>query len=173
MPTRPPNYRDVGEALGLWLEPSPLPAGRLLRGGKLDALTTLEDLGLPRTILNLRRGPDPIHLAGVTLVHVPAVDDLENYETGLRRVRDWVSRALRALIAAEPPVYVHCTAGRDRTGVVIAAALVLANVPPTVAIGEYMLSDGGDAAAIERAIGGILGAREGLVDESALRRWLG
>ena len=33
------NYRDVGEALGLWLEPSPIPSGVLLRGGKLDTLT--------------------------------------------------------------------------------------------------------------------------------------
>ncbi|WP_437819987.1 tyrosine-protein phosphatase [Sorangium sp. So ce1078] len=54
------------------------------------------------------------------------------------------------------PVYVHCTSGRDRTGVVIAAALLAIDVPRQVVAEEYMLSDGADPIAIDRAIDGIL-----------------
>ncbi|MGK3961935.1 tyrosine-protein phosphatase [Sorangium sp. So ce118] len=155
---RPVNYRDVGEALGLWLDVSPIPAGRLLRGGRFDAMTAAGDLGSPGTILNLRRGPDPAHLTGVTYVHVAADDDIENYDTRQRRVRSWLGRALSVLATPELvwPVYVHCTSGRDRTGVVIAAALLAIDVPRQVVAEEYTLSDGADPAAIERSIDGIL-----------------
>ena len=164
---RPANYRDVGEALGLWLDPTPIPPGRLLRGGKFDLLASLADLGHPATILNLRRGPDPLHL-GVPIVHVPAADDLENYDTSQRRVRDWITRALAVLAdpATKWPVYVHCTSGRDRTGVVIAAALLGIGTPREIIAEEYMLSEGSDRAAIE----GLLAAPPNV---SALRIALG
>jgi protein-tyrosine phosphatase len=171
----PPNFRDAGEALSLWLDPSPIPAGRLFRGGRIDTLTHLEDLGHARTILNLRRGTDPDHL-GLPVVHVPAPDGLENYDTRVRRVSDWIQRALGVLAAPETqwPVYVHCTSGRDRTGVVIAAALVTLGVPSKAIIGEYLLSDGANHTLIARALYGLTSFR--LADprtSEALRRNLG
>lgn len=155
---QPVNFRDVGEILGLWLDPSPIPAGRLLRGGRFDHMATAADLGSPRSILNLRRGPDPSHLDGVAYMHVPAEDDLENYDTRQRRVRLWLDKALSILASPEVPfpVYVHCTSGRDRTGVVIAAALLAVDVPRGIVAEEYMLSEGADRASIELAIDGIL-----------------
>jgi protein-tyrosine phosphatase len=148
----------VGEILGLWLDPSPIPSGRLFRGGRFDVMTTPADLGAPRAILNLRRGPDPGHLDGVTHVHVPAEDDVENYDTRQRRVRLWLGKALSALASPDVPwpVYIHCTSGRDRTGVVVAAALLAIDLPRNVVAEEYMLSDGADRAAIDAAIDGIL-----------------
>jgi protein-tyrosine phosphatase len=152
----PINFRDVGEALSLWLDPSPIPVERLFRGGRFDTLSRLEDLGHARTILNLRRGADPNHL-GLSVIHVPAPDDLENYDTGGRRVSDWIRRALGVLAAPETqwPVYIHCTSGRDRTGVVIAAALVTLGVPNDAIVAEYLLSDGADAGLIARALEGL------------------
>jgi protein-tyrosine phosphatase len=153
---QPANFRDVGEALGLWLEPSPIPARRLLRGGKFDQLTSFDDIGRPGTILNLRRGPDPVHL-GARIVHLPAADDVENYDTRQRRVQEWITKALAVL--ADPgtawPVYVHCTSGRDRTGVVIAAALAAARVPREIVAEEYMLSEGASRAAIDLTLDGL------------------
>ena len=170
---RPVNFRDVGESLGLWLDPSPLPIGRLLRGGRFDTLSSLQDLGNPLTILNLRRGPEPDHLDAAR-AHVPAPDDVENYQTHQRRVLEWVRSAIATLASGESPVYVHCTSGRDRTGVVVAAVLLEIGVPPDVIVDEYLLSEGGDPALIARAITGLsarslLGAR----DRVALRRRLG
>jgi protein-tyrosine phosphatase len=183
----PDNYRDVGEALSLWIDPPPIPAGRLLRGGKLDFFTTPEDIGRPRTVLNLRRGPDPTHLAhpdarpragvdGTKLVHVPANDTVENYATSQKLVRRWVAEALAVLAspATAWPVYVHCTAGRDRTGVVIAAALGAIGVPREVVIEEYLLSEGAERALIVVALDGLGDVHEALgVDAKALRVALG
>ena len=153
----PVNFRDVGEVLGLWLDPSPIPTGRLFRGGRFDAITTANDLGSPRAILNLRRGPDPSHLAGTTCLHVPAEDQVENYDTRQRRVRLWLEKALSVLASPSTnwPVYVHCTSGRDRTGVVVAAILLSLDVPRQVVAEEYMLSEGADRPSIEQAIDGI------------------
>jgi len=171
----PANFRDVGEALGLWLESPPLASGRLFRGGRFDTLASLDDLGNPKTILNLRRGPDPVHL-GVARLHVPAPDNLENYKTDLRRVADWVRSVVWSLTAdrTQWPVYVHCTCGRDRTGVIIAAVLLALDVPTSVVVDEYLLSEGSDRALITRAIDGFgkapfLPARE----RAALRERLG
>src|ERR1700759_4757647 len=113
----PSNFPDVGDSLALWLAASPLPAGKLFRGGRIDALSLPEEIGHPQIILNLRSGADPA-LPGIALLHVPAPNHLENYDTGSAGVRRWVSQALQALAAPQTrwPVYVHCTSGRDRTG---------------------------------------------------------
>ncbi|HEV8612700.1 MAG TPA: tyrosine-protein phosphatase [Gemmatimonadales bacterium] len=154
----PLNYRDVGEALGLWLDPSPLRTGRLFRGGRLDELTTAADLRHPATILNLRRGADEKLLAGVRYLHVPASDELENYDTSQRKVRAWLREALSVLASPKTawPVYLHCTSGRDRTGLVIAAALLLLDIPPEIVVEEYLLSDGATRGPIVQAVRGIL-----------------
>jgi protein-tyrosine phosphatase len=140
----------------------------------LDPLTRPADLGNPGTILNLRRGPDPTHLTGVRYLHIPAKDRLENYDTRLRPVRRWLREVLSVL--AEPgtswPVYLHCTSGRDRTGVVVAAALLLLEVPRTVVIEEYLLSEGTTRGPIEQAVRGLEGALADLADREALRRAL-
>ena len=160
----PSNFRDVGETLALWLDPSPLPAGRLLRGGRLDALTRWSELGSPATILNLRRGPDQRTLSEVQYLHVPAANQLENYDTSARRVRVWLQDVLAVL--ADPatgwPVYLHCTSGRDRTGIVVAAVLVLLAVPRQVIVEEYLLSEGARPGPIQRALDGLLSGQGGL-----------
>lgn len=168
----PPNFRDVGEALSLFLPHPPIPEGRLFRGGKIDSFTTAASLGHARTILNLRRGPDPDHL-GIRVLHVPADDTLENYDTAHRLVRRWVEKALSALAPPdiEPPFYVHCAAGKDRTGIVIAALLAVLGVAREIIVEEYLLSDGVERAAIEGALDGLGDVRRSLrVDVDALVR---
>jgi len=124
----------------------------------MDALTSVSDLGRPATILNLRRGADERTLQGVRYLQVAAANDLENYDTTSRKVRNWLGSALTVL--ADPhtawPVYLHCTSGRDRTGVVVASALLLIGVPKTVVIEEYLLSEGAERSRIQQAIEGIL-----------------
>lgn len=152
----PINFRDVGECIAILLDgPSPLAPGVLFRGGKFEALSVAEDLGGPMSILNLRRGPDPDHLPIVELVHVPADNTLENYDTLNRRVRVWIRAATDALLAAPHPVYVHCTSGKDRTGVVVAALLASLGVPDAIIVEEYLLSEGTEEANIVHALMGI------------------
>jgi len=171
----PVNFRDVGEALSLWVEPPPLPVGRLFRGGGFDTLSRLEDLGHPKTILNLRRGPDPDHL-GVRVIDVPAPDGLENYKTDRRHVSDWIRGVLSSLAAPSTqwPVYVHCRSGRDRTGVVVAAALFALGVPSSVIRKEYLLSDGANSVLIARALEGLASFKfTGAHGREALQQSLG
>lgn len=40
------------------------------------------------------------------------------------------------------PVFIHCTSGKDRTGVIIAALLTLLDIPQDIIIEEYLLSEG-------------------------------
>lgn len=170
----PANFRDVGDVLGLWLDASPIPAGHLFRGGRLDDLSRLDEIGRPRTVLNLRSGPDPSHL-GIAVLHVPAPNHLENYDTASHGVRRWLGDALRVLAAPQTtwPVYVHCTSGRDRTGVVVAAALLAIGVPRDIVIEEYLLSDGASLALITRALDGLASFALAAGDLAALRQRLG
>lgn len=171
---RPKNFRDVARSLSAWVSPPPFPLGRLMRGGKFDTLSSLEELGSPRTILNLRRGPDPDHL-DVSLRHVPALDSMEIYDMGTPKVRRWLGEVLDVLVDPDLawPVYMHCTSGRDRTGVVAATVLMLLDVPEDAIVREYMLSDGADRGAIVRGIRALSAAKvSSLVDVSKLRRAL-
>jgi protein-tyrosine phosphatase len=167
----PLNFRDVGECISIILdEPSPVPPGVLYRGGKFDWLDRVEDLGRPRTIVNLRRGPDLKHLEGVRLLHVPAQNVVENYETYRPEVRAWVRRAIETIIDPKNdlPIYVHCASGRDRTGIVIAAILLVLGVPQDVIIEEYLLSNEVAPATIEQALDGLREAE--LPDRASVAR---
>ena len=55
----------------------------------------------------------------------------------------WLNEVLCAMASAMPPVLVHCRSGKDRTGVVVAAALMVTGlVPRDVIVSEYMASAG-------------------------------
>jgi protein-tyrosine phosphatase len=93
------NFRDVGACVNLLAERAVLPEGRLLRGGKLDAVTTAEQIGVPGTILNVRRGPDSLaQRFGADSWHFPISNEYEKYHTTDPIVRRWLNDlpALRA-----------------------------------------------------------------------------
>ncbi len=54
------------------------------------------------------------------------------------------------------PVLFHCTSGKDRTGVVVAAMPKILNIPDDLIIEEYLLSDGEvNKAWIQQSLAGI------------------
>jgi len=53
---------------------------------------------------------------------------------------DQVVAALRSIADAEGAALVHCAAGKDRTGVVVALALVVAGVSPQAVVEDYAAS---------------------------------
>jgi protein-tyrosine phosphatase len=58
--------------------------------------------------------------------------------------------ALRSIIAAPGAAVVHCAAGKDRTGVVIALALTIAGVEPEVIVADYVATNDRIEAIVER-----------------------
>jgi protein-tyrosine phosphatase len=58
--------------------------------------------------------------------------------------------ALRSIITAPGAAIVHCAAGKDRTGVVVALALTVAGVEPEVIIADYVATNERIEAIIER-----------------------
>ena len=61
-----------------------------------------------------------------------------------------VTGALRSIATAPGAAIVHCAAGKDRTGVVVALALTVAGVEPEVIVDDYMATDERLEAIVER-----------------------
>jgi protein-tyrosine phosphatase len=137
------NFRDVGESLELIAGAPIFPLNKLFRGGKIEFVTDAAMIQNPATILNLRRGSDPQYFPA-SYAHFPASNDLEKYETANREVRRWLNNVVAFF--SEPdtqfPVLIHCTSGKDRTGVVVAALLTIVGIDRLMIIEEYLLSDG-------------------------------
>lgn len=91
----------------------------LYRGAQPDraGIQALHALGV-QTIINLRDGaqawePHAVRSAGMNYIEVPlSASDFDD---------DQVIHAVQTLLDAEPPVFVHCRVGRDRTGMIVAA----------------------------------------------------
>ena len=153
------NFRDVGECVNLLAGIDLLSEGRLFRGGKLDFVDSAEQISHPGTIINLRKGPDPKDkLFGADYWHFPISNDYEKYNTVDHVVRRWLNDVIACIAGpvSNFPVLFHCTSGKDRTGVVIAAILSILNVDRELIVQEYLWSEGEvERAWIEGAIDGI------------------
>ena len=157
------NFRDIGgyeTADGRTLR-----WRTVFRSDGLTRLTdndhgVLEGFGLS-TVLDLRSSAEVEHgtidleQISVNFHHLPLVEDVmdperQMVEPGMLflRYRDLarhgapqIARALNILSDSSTyPVVVHCSAGKDRTGVMMAILLELLGVPDETIIADYLLS---------------------------------
>lgn len=158
------NFRDIGGCATV--SGTRVAAGRVYRSDALHRLTpddaaVLERLGITR-VVDLRSGAEVTKegvgdFAGARHLHVPLVEvSLSPYDPSL----DWEridledryvemlatgGRAIRAVLesAAEPGACVvfHCTAGKDRTGVVAAVLLRALGVCDEDVVADYAASE--------------------------------
>lgn len=159
-----PDVRNVRDLGGLEAERGVIRSGLILRGAALHALTAqgadvLADLGL-RTVIDLRmagertlepsRVCDYARLDQVREVWIPLVEDFEgspdspdgSYRFMVERGAKAIGKVLATL--AQPgalPAYVHCAAGKDRTGVIVATLLRTLRVPMEQVYADYMHSN--------------------------------
>lgn len=149
------NFRDVGD----------LPAGAartrrgvLYRSGNLarlkdDGVVALGGLGI-RRIIDLRAEEEVVHapsrVSGLSL-HTQRVplflgsvaslfeEDISLEEMYRRLVEDSSAGVVAVVrgIVSDQPVLVHCTVGKDRTGVTVALALAAAGVDEDAVVADY------------------------------------
>jgi protein tyrosine/serine phosphatase len=160
------NVRDLG---GLPTEDGDTTrAGVVLRSDNLQGLSDkdvqrLTELGV-RTVVDLRtptevdaEGPGPLVAEGVRHVNLDLIpgwgaeravphekrhaNDLSHFYMGyLDDAPDAVVQALREIATSDGATVVHCAAGKDRTGVVCAFALLVARVPREEVVADYALT---------------------------------
>jgi protein-tyrosine phosphatase len=166
------NVRDVGgyPAVG-----GTVRAGLLLRG---DALHRLDDgaraalAGLPvRTVVDLREdfearlSPDALDGTGIAVLRLPVFrfpgDSFGQSPEDLKTVYDHMiddcgevlaTAVAHVATATAQPVLVHCSAGKDRTGVVVAIVLSLLGVSDEVIAEDYHLTSAYLAAEFTQAV---------------------
>jgi protein-tyrosine phosphatase len=137
----------------------------LLRSDSLHRLSAADQAALlaagVRTMIDLRR-PAEVHgepsvfraSDAVAYYHLPLINDTGGDGAGaplpalvtiypriLDTAQEQLAQVLRAL--AQPgalPALVHCTAGKDRTGLVVALLLGIAGVPASTIAADYALS---------------------------------
>jgi len=140
---RPPTaWRGVGEFL-----PS-VPPNRVFRSGTWDSPGDRPhdrfDLGYPKTVINLRPGSDP-PCGKVVMLDRPAPRSVEErYDTTEPAVQKWLQQIVKEIEEGviKFPVLIHCVHGRDRTGVVIAALLLILDIPVEKIIEDFLRTEG-------------------------------
>ncbi|KAI9332117.1 protein-tyrosine phosphatase-like protein [Obelidium mucronatum] len=111
------NFSDVAESFPELIRP-----GVLYRSAD-PRFSDLTSIGNPRTIINLRMEPDNQVFQGCTYIHCPIANKIEKYDTTQEEVRKWLAVTFQQIALAEVPILLHCRAGKDRTGIVVAILL--------------------------------------------------
>jgi protein-tyrosine phosphatase len=149
----------MDDAVSREVAPGVLASGRLYRSDALHRLgragrRRIRELGI-RTVLDLRSaidrhlgGRDRLRGTGATRVSLP-IDgtprraDLATITLGdvyrviLTRHQETLGRIIREIAESDGPVLVHCTAGKDRTGLVVALTLSALGVERDAIIADY------------------------------------
>lgn len=156
------NFRDVG---GYPVDGGVTRSGKLFRSDGLHSLgdagkAELRELGV-KVVIDLRDDfeteamPDDLEGLDVEVLRLPVfegsgasqstigatLDDL--YDKIVFQHTDVVVSALREIAdTADEGVVVHCTAGKDRTGIVVALALLAVGVDRATVVDDYAQTQG-------------------------------
>ena len=129
--------------------------GMLYRSAKLCNATTnnkrlITAMMHGGIILDLRTSgtcsePSFPSVVGKTRISVPSHADYSRYVTGTTE-RAQFGKALTLIANTPGPVWVHCTAGKDRTGWTVAMTMFALGAKPGVVYEEFLRTSGADEA---------------------------
>jgi protein-tyrosine phosphatase len=156
------NFRDVG---GYPADGGTVRSGKLFRSDGLhsigeDGKQKLRELGV-KFIVDLRddfeieAAPDDLDGLDVEVLHLPVFEGsgasqatigatiADLYAKIVLQHTDVVAMALREIAdTRDAGVVVHCTAGKDRTGIVVALALLAVGVDRQTVVADYAQTEG-------------------------------
>jgi protein-tyrosine phosphatase len=156
------NFRDVG---GYPADGGTVRSGKLFRSDGLhsigeDGKAKLRELGV-KFIVDLRddfeieAAPDDLDGLDVEVLHLPVFEGsgasqatigatiADLYAKIVLQHTDVVAKALREIAdTRDAGVVVHCTAGKDRTGIVVALALLAVGVDRQTVVADYAQTEG-------------------------------
>ncbi len=142
--------------------------GRIVRRGVLyrsEALRSPDVAGTdvavwpPTTVIDLRKpeeytGPHPLDVKGTTVHSIPlgaglapvlaaaeGFDLAFAYKSLAEDASGEIARIVGLVAGASGPVLVHCTAGKDRTGIVVAVLLRAVGVRRTDIVSDYLRTE--------------------------------
>lgn len=155
------NFRDVG---GYPAAGGATRVGKLYRADALGRLgesgrEAVRELGV-KIVIDLRDDfevealPDDLDGLDVEVLHLPVFEGsgasastvgatiVHLYEKIVFQHTDVIVTALREIAdTGDAPVVVHCTAGKDRTGIVVALALLAVGVDRETVVADYALTE--------------------------------
>ena len=146
------NFRDIGAYINLILEKEVLVEGVLYRGGSIDYVETHEEIESVKSIINLRNGEDNKYFPA-DYFHFPMSNKVEKYDTTQKEVQIWINSIVKLFENEEMkfPILIHCLSGKDRTGIVVSALLLILGMEEDIIEEEYLLSEGEVKSSLIRA----------------------
>ena len=136
------NLRDVGKTMNNISGNDLMKSGVLFRSGSLNGLDNTDRLPPVSMIVNLRRQTDP-DFPGINNIQIAPVGEMNNYMVQTSTFQDWIKGVLDCMSESKIyPVLLHCTAGKDRTGIAVAVILSIIGFSKEQVVKEYMLSEG-------------------------------
>ncbi|KAI0162242.1 tyrosine phosphatase [Xylariaceae sp. FL1272] len=99
-----------------------------------------------------------------------AATDVKNEYQPYRKILGHLASVPSASLSAPEPCLVHCTAGKDRTGLIVALVLSLCGVPDEAVVHEYNLTEIGLQARIAELVKHLSSNPELGIDEAAAKR---
>lgn len=165
-----PNLRDVGETINILHGKEKMKEGMFFRGGTVNELFDKTELPPVKCILNLRNGSD-INFEGIEQLHFPRTYTNEVYNTHNGNVRNWLNKALSCLNTPNRfPLLVHCTGGKDRTGVFVALILLAIGIEVSHIEQDYLLSENDvDIKLIKNALQGFGNVKEYIYESDIIK----